>query len=183
MADIANDEERRAALVGRECGNVAASLMQGAFKGVVKGGGAALAVAGAGATGRRGIVRGFGGIDSLLGFANEMGALVEVDSAVSGCAVWLFDEHVALYDIGVLRRVRRFRLRFRNSQNAAKLGEKENVVGSLRATGFFPAFDEGGNLLGCGVRHGAGGGRRGGRGGTLSPDQSNKFLVDRQGRL
>ena len=46
VADVANDEKRRAALGDGERGDVAAALVEGAFEGAVEGGGAALAVAG-----------------------------------------------------------------------------------------------------------------------------------------
>ena len=37
VADVANDEERRAAFVGGQGGDVAAALVEGAFKGFVEG--------------------------------------------------------------------------------------------------------------------------------------------------
>jgi len=48
MADVANDEEGRASVAGRDVGDVIAGLVVGAFEGAVKGGGAAAAVAGFG---------------------------------------------------------------------------------------------------------------------------------------
>jgi hypothetical protein len=45
VADVANDQERRAALLGRQRGDLAAPLVEGAFEGLVEGEGAALAVA------------------------------------------------------------------------------------------------------------------------------------------
>ena len=46
VAHVADDQEWRATLLGRQGGDVAAGLVEGAFQGCVEGGGAALAVAG-----------------------------------------------------------------------------------------------------------------------------------------
>lgn len=48
VADVADNEKRRAALGDGERGDVTAALVEGAFEGFVEGGGAALAVAGFG---------------------------------------------------------------------------------------------------------------------------------------
>jgi hypothetical protein len=58
VADIADDEEGRAALIGGQGGDVAAALVVGAFKGFVEGEGAAFAVAGLGGGGFGDVRRG-----------------------------------------------------------------------------------------------------------------------------
>jgi len=84
VADVANEEKRRAALGERERGDVAAALVEGAFEGAVEGGGAALAVAGFGGGGFGEFVG--GGIDggALLGFVDEVARFVEVDVVGDG---------------------------------------------------------------------------------------------------
>jgi hypothetical protein len=73
VADIADDEEGRAALLRRQGGDVATCLVVGAFEGFIKGRGAALAMAGLGGGGLGGefVRSGIGG-ESLLGFVDEM---------------------------------------------------------------------------------------------------------------
>ena len=154
VANVADDQERRAALLGRQGGDVAACLVEGAFKGFVEGDGAALAVAGlAVARGGR-VVRFAGDVGALLAFPDERAAPVKVDEAGGSRAVGIPAGDGPLENVGVLGIVGRGWIRARQVKEDAKLNQKAGVIGPLGSPGAFPAFDEGGDLLGGGVGHG-----------------------------
>ena len=156
VADVAHDEKRRAALGDGERGDVAAALVEGTFEGAVEGGGAAFAVAGFG--GKRGrrqdVTATFGG--ALLGFADEVAGLVEVDVVGDGGAVGIHAGDGAVEDVEVFRGIGRGGIGAGDIEDVAEFGEEHLVVRTLSGTGVFPAGDEGVDLLGCGGRHAVG---------------------------
>jgi hypothetical protein len=82
-------------------------------------------------------------LDSLLGFEDERGAFVEVDAAKRLRAVGVVEDDAALEDVGIGIIFLAGRLRARDFEQVAKLGEDEGVVGAFRAAGFGPPRDEG----------------------------------------
>ena len=154
VANVTDDQERRAALLGRQGGDVAACLVEGAFKGFVEGDGAALAVAGlAVARGGR-VVRFAGDVGALLAFPDERAAPVKVDEAGGSRAVGIPAGDGPLKDVSVLGIVGRGWIGARQVEKGAKLAQEAGVIGPLGSPGVFPAFDEGGDLFGGGVGHG-----------------------------
>ena len=97
------NREWRASIIGRQRGDVAACLVVGAFKGLVEGECAALAVAGLGGGGLGGFVGGGIGGEALLGFVDEVAGLVEVDVIRGGGAVQIGAGDGAVEDVEVLR--------------------------------------------------------------------------------
>ena len=87
MAHVANDEERRAAFLGWQGGNVAACLVVSTFEGLVEGWGAALTVAGLGGGGFGEFLGSDMGRKALLCFRYEVTGFVEVDVIRGGGAV------------------------------------------------------------------------------------------------
>ena len=157
VADVANDEKRRAALGDGERGDVAAALVEGAFEGAVEGGGAALAVATfGGERGRRQDVSATFGGDALFGFADEVAGFVEVDVVGDGGAVGVHAGDGAVEDVEVFRGIGRGGIGAGDADDVAEFGEEHLVIGALGGTGVFPAGDEGVDLLGRGGGHGVG---------------------------
>lgn len=135
VADIADDEEGRAALLRRQGGDVAACLVVGAFKGFIKGGGAALAMAGLGGVGLGGeFVGGIGG-EALLGFVDEVARLVEVDEIRGAGAIWVGAGDGAVEDVEVLRGIGLGGGRARDAEDVAEFGEEHLVVCPLGSAG------------------------------------------------
>ena len=162
VADIADDEEGRAALGGGESGDVFPGLVEGAGEDLVEGSGAAFAVAGflGSSRGGRNEVEegaGFGGFEvgALFGFEDEAAGLVEIQVTGSGRTVGFLVGDGAFEDVAVFGVVRPGGFRVRDVEDViAKLREEETVVGFLGAAGLFPTGDEGGDDFRGQVRHG-----------------------------
>gem|GEM_PF-2992592 len=139
LADIDDDQERRPALVGRQRAGVAFGLAARPLQGVVE----TLA----------------GDVEAdLLGFENEMAALVAVDASVRRTAVTVAKTDPALEDVGVVAGIVARRVGGGDVEQPAEVGDEELVVGQLGTVGRSPAGDEGGGLrrLGIGARAGFG---------------------------
>ena len=137
VADIDDEQQRRAAFAGGQGAGVLLGLAAGASMASSHAAlprwavpfFAALAF-GLVALGER--LGGFAFLDALLGFEDEAAALVEVDAAGAGGAVAVMKGDAALEDVGVVGVVGRGRVGPRNAEQIAELGEEELVVGTLR---------------------------------------------------
>ena len=137
-ADIGDQHERRAALVGGQTAGVVAGLSVRLEHGRVPGGG---------------LHRQAG----LLGLAHQTAAAIQVDAADAGAAVGVPEDDAALEYVGVVGLVGTGRVRRRQVQQRDQLGEKQLVVGQLGAAGVAPAGDKGvdARLDGVGIGHAA----------------------------
>jgi hypothetical protein len=160
VADVANDEERRAAFIGGQGGDVAAPWWKARSRALSKARVPRLpwpvlvAVGLASSSGE--------GVDgeALLGFVDEAPGFVEVDVIGGGGAVRVDAGDGAVEDVAVLRGIGRGGVGARDADDVAEFGEEHLVVRPLGGTGGFPAGDEGGDLLGGGFGHGVGSGKR-----------------------
>ena len=78
----------------------------------------------------------------MLRFEHERAALVEVYATCAGCAVAILERDRALEDISVLCVVTPRRLRARDAEHVAQLGQEQLIVRPLRRLRCLPARDE-----------------------------------------
>lgn len=97
----------------------------------------------------------------LLGFEDEALAVIQIDVAAGHAAVGMADLDPALEHVGVAPGVVAGRLRLRQVQRGAQLGQEDLPVGPLAAEIAAPTGDKGFEPFGGGVREVVGGhGRR-----------------------
>ncbi|MNZ61931.1 hypothetical protein D3C78_800350 [compost metagenome] len=114
LADIGDDDERRAALVGRQ----SAGVVLGLLARLVDGGIPAVAA---------------GLLAGVLAFEDEAAASVEVERAGAPAAVGEQLGDTALEDVGVFATLRASRIGLREVQQGAQLGDEHLQVGALVA--------------------------------------------------
>ena len=147
MADVDHDEKRRAAFVGRQGAGVLLGLAASAEHGVVPTCGAARAVSPfplrpalllLGRQERRFLLL----LDALFRFQHKAPALVQIDAPRRVRPVQVVEQHVAFKDVRIPAVVLDRRLRPRDFQHVAQLGQEQLVIGPLRAAGFGPPRDK-----------------------------------------
>ena len=148
LADVHHQQEGRPAvahLVRGQGTGVVLRLLPGALHGRVPGRGAACGRAASALPallldllrqGRRRV----DAVAALLGLEHEPAAAVQVDAANRA----MRQRHGLLEDVGVVRLVVHRRVRPRQVERIAQLGEEELVIGALGRAGGGPAGDEGG---------------------------------------
>ena len=150
MADVHNQQKRRAPLGDWQGAGVLLGLAAGAQHGVIPGNRTAAGHAlarrrrGAGFAYERDRRR----IRALLGLQHEALAPVEVDAAGTGGAIAVVESHGAFEDIGIGGIVRQGRVRPRHAQHIAQLGKEKLIVGAFGRARFLPAGDESGGVGG-----------------------------------
>ncbi len=158
VADIHDQQERRAAFGGWQGAGVLFGLAAGAQHGVIPGDRTAVPHPFAcrlGGLQPTVYSRNPWRISALLGFQYETLAPIEVDAAGAGGAVAVLEGHGAFEDIGIGGIIRRGGVRPRHTQHVAQFREEELVVGAFRRTRLLPAGDESGGI-GEVLRGGAG---------------------------
>ena len=164
VAHVHHDDERRVGFVGRQGADVALGLAAGFEHGVVPRAGAADGLGGfllredASVSGGEFEWRGGGaGFLKLLGFEDEVGALVEVNAALDGGAVGVMLRHGKLEEVtgaGVV-------VGWRDFEQVAEFEQEALGVGTFGRTGGRPVGDE---IRHIPLRHGVELHERGGRG-------------------
>ena len=146
VADVDHEQERRVVVGQRP--HVALRLAAGGDHRVVPAGRAANARAalapglGGGRIGHRERILGLAG-HRLLRLADKGPLLVEVDVARRGLAVGVLERHRLVEHVAVHRLIGHARVGPRHAEQVAELGQKQLVVGPLRAGARAPAGDEG----------------------------------------
>ena len=151
VADIHDDEQRRAALAGGQRAGVLLGLPTGLEHGFIPRRAAALGGAFLRGLGLRfgGVGEHFGGLaflDPLLGFQDVAAALVEVDAPGARGAVRVIEGDAALEDVSVVGVVGPGRIWSRDAEEVAELGEEELVVCALRSPRGAPTGNEAGGV-------------------------------------
>jgi hypothetical protein len=120
VADIDDDQERRPALVGGQRASVAFGLAARPLQGVVE------TLAGSDEA-------------DLLGFENEMAALVAVDAPARRAAVAVAKADAALEDVGIVAAIVVCRVGGGDVEQPTEVGDEELIVGQLGTVGRAPA--------------------------------------------
>jgi len=158
VTDIGDDDKRRPALGGGKGAGVAFGLVVGGAHGGIIAGGAALAMAGFEFGGWGGESNGGGGrlrgagFDTLLGFHDEMTALIAIDIVAGGGAIGTGMGNDAVKGVGVEVVVGGGGFGAGHAEEIAEFGNEKLVVGALGAAGFAPAGDKGFGADGGGER-------------------------------
>jgi hypothetical protein len=135
VADIDDDQERRPALVGGQRASVAFGLAARPLQSIVE------TLAGSDEA-------------DLLGFENEMAALVAVDAPARRAAVAVAKADAALEDVGIVAAIVVCRVGGGDVEQPTEVGDEELIVGQLGTVGRAPAGDKGGGRV-CGSGVGA----------------------------
>ena len=119
VADIADDQKRWSAMIGRQGSDIIAPLIVGAFERFIKSSGAPLAVSELGATRLGGIFLSddFGG--ALLRLTNKVPGFIQVDVIGHRSAVRIGAGDSAVKDVEIFLRISRRGIRWRDFQKSA----------------------------------------------------------------
>jgi hypothetical protein len=133
VANIADDEKRRAAVACREMRDVVAALVIGALEGFVESGTSPAAVAGFCRTGRVGFT------NALLGFQNKVRGFVEIDVVRHGGSVGGHASDGAIEDEEIFLGIGRSGVRARHLEEVAEFGKEHLVIRPLGSARVSPA--------------------------------------------